>query len=62
MRELVTLKFKGPEGERCIRDVAMIKRDGTCQCPKELAEKIVAQDPEGWEIVTEVKTKKGKDE
>jgi hypothetical protein len=51
--EFVMLKFKGPEGSRQIPDVAMIKRGETCQCPKGLAEKIVAQDPDGWEIVSE---------
>lgn len=49
--EMVSLKFKGPEGEREIRDVAQVRRGESCQCPKVIAERIVSQDPDGWEIV-----------
>jgi hypothetical protein len=47
----VTLKFKGSEEWRQIPDVAMVKRGETCQCPREKAETIVTQDPDGWEII-----------
>jgi len=57
MSDVVTLKFKGPESARNIPDVARVARGETCQCPKELAEKIVTQDPKWWEIVKK-KTKK----
>jgi hypothetical protein len=60
--EIVTLKFKGPEGELQIVDIATVKRGETCQCPKDAAEALVLRAPDSWEIVSDTKTNKGKDD